>query len=455
MAFRMRVIQLWLLQSLLLLPLLSAFAPLPQLQPGTAATSPLFAATSTTDSINRGDARGAAVLIEQVGVSRGPNPILRNIDWRIEPTQSWAIVGANGCGKSTLLKALTGELMLDDGNIIVSSTQKVGYLQQTAVSGSDKTIYEEAASAMIEIATARDNLEQAQNAVAAVLEGDPDEAALAALDRATRRYEDVGGYTQEQEVASVLKGLGFGDIHRPCDELSGGWQMRVALARLLLSKPSLLLLDEPSNHLDVNARQWLAQYLKNYDSGAMILVTHDVDLLSSVSHIAEIAAGTLQVYKSCTYSQYQNEKVRRAAAAQTEFEKNAEKAAKLQAFVDRFGASATKASAAQSRVKQLEKMRREGLLDAPAEGLMYERFKPSLVLPDPPRSIGEVLMELKDANVGHDDTVLVSNVNLEIKRGMKLLLRGPNGVGKSTILHSLRGTLALQGGERKVNELLR
>jgi ATP-binding cassette subfamily F protein 3 len=442
------------------IPLSAAFAP-PQF------FHPSFQSSSSSSclfgQVQRGDARGAALLLENVAVSRGSNPILTNIDWRVEPSQSWAIVGANGCGKSTLLKALVGDLALDDGTMLVASKLKVGYLQQTAVSGSNKTIFAEAASAMTEIQEARAALERAQAAVVnSDSVGSTDAAALAALDRATQHYEAVGGYTQEQQVSSVLKGLGFDDIfNKRCDELSGGWQMRVALARLLLSKPSLLLLDEPSNHLDVNARQWLARYLKNYDDGAMILVTHDVDLLASVSHIAEITSGTLLVYKSCTYHEYLNEKERRAAAAQNEFEKNAERAAKLQAFVDRFGASATKASAAQSRVKQLEKMQREGLLDAPPEAVMQQRFKPSLKLPDPPRSIGDVLLQLEDAQVGHgsdDDNnskVLVSGVNLAITRGMKLLIRGPNGVGKSTVLHSLRGTLPLKGGKRTENEGLR
>ena len=410
-------------------------------------------------TVQRGDARGAAFLMDNVAVSRGSNPILTQIDWRVEPMQSWAIVGSNGCGKSTLLKALVGDLALDAGTIVVAQQLKLGYLQQTAVSGSNRTIYEEAASAMIEIQAAREALERAQTMLAQAAENNPpDQAALVNLDRAMQRFEAVGGYTQEQQVVSVLKGLGFADyqIHKKCDQLSGGWQMRVALARLLLSKPSLLLLDEPSNHLDVNARQWLAQYLKNYDNGAMILVTHDVNLLESVSHIAEITSGTLLTYKSCTYQQYLNEKERRAAAAQTEFLKNSEKAAKLQAFVDRFGASATKASAAQSRVKQLEKMQHEGLLDAPPEAVMQQRFKPNLTLPNPPRSMGDILLQLKNAHVGHDEHhVVVSNVNLSITRGMKLLLRGPNGVGKSTILHSLRGTLPLIQGERIENDLLR
>lgn len=188
----------------------------------------------------------------------------------------------------------------------------------------------------------------------------------------------------------------------------------------------------------------------------MILVTHDVALLDSVSHIAEISGGTLESYKSCTYTQYLEEKQQRADAAAAEYERNQQKAAKLQGFVDRFGASATKASAAQSRVKQLEKMKQQGLLDEP-ESSHTSRFRPSLILPDPPQAIGESLLKLKGASVGWTttDEPLVSNIDFDIQKGMKVLLRGPNGAGKSTILAALRGTLDLMEGERTENSQLR
>lgn len=187
----------------------------------------------------------------------------------------------------------------------------------------------------------------------------------------------------------------------------------------------------------------------------MVLVTHDVQLLQSMDHIAEITpTGNLQIFKSCTYGQYLELKEQRAKSALAEYEKNQKKADKLQGFVDRFGASATKASAAQSRVKQLEKMQKEGLLDEPSAALMVERFKPTLRLPDPPKAIGDTLLALRNANIGYDNA-LVSNVNLKILRGMKLLIRGPNGAGKSTLLHSLRGTLPLLEGDRIENESLR
>lgn len=394
--------------------------------------------------------------MEDVSVSLGGGAdVLRNVHWRVEPKSKWGLVGSNGCGKSTLLRAIVGEVPHrhgqgktgrgggGNGGITVGTTQTVGYLQQTAVAGSTRTVFDEAASAMGDIRAARDQLRRAEERVAAhgggggggadasALERD-----LKALDRATRKYEDVGGYTQERDVSNMLHGLGFTNLTQRCDELSGGWQMRVSFAKLLLSKPSLCLLDEPGNHLDRPARKWLAQYLRTYDDGAMVLVTHDRELLDSCDHIAEIVSGTgtLQTYKSCTYSQYLARKEERATAATAEFERNQAKAAKLQGFVDRFGASANKASAAQSRVKQLEKMQAKGELDAPPDAvLQVERFKPVLNLPSPPRPVGEVLLALQaDAKVGYDERApLVSNIrNLEIKRGMKILVRGPNGAGE-------------------------
>ena len=408
--------------------------------------------SSSSSSNNRGDARGAALLLQNVNVFRGPTQILRNIDWRIEPGTKWAIVGENGAGKSTLLKAIVGEIAIATGSVAIGTPlEEVGYLQQTAVAGSERTIYEEAASGMTEIRAAAEAMERAT--VAEDWE---------ALETATARFEALGGYQQEQTVGTVLKGLGFSSEAYntvKCTELSGGWQMRVAFARQLLRNPSLSLLDEPGNHLDAAARSWLARYLSDYDgTGSMLLVTHDVELLKSMDHICEIIPGAsgVQIYKSCNYEQYLALKEERAAAAIAEYERNAEKAAKLQAFVDRFGASATKASAAQSRVKQLEKMQESGLLDAPPDAIIAQAFKPTMVFPAPPKAVGATLLTLEKASIGYsEDKILVTNVNLEITKGMKLLIRGPNGAGKSTCLHSIRGTLPLLDGKRAASPDLR
>jgi ATP-binding cassette, subfamily F, member 3 len=440
-------------------------------------------------SNNADKARGAALLMEGASVWRGPAQILHNIDWRIEPNTKWGLVGSNGAGKSTLLQAIVGQVSIDkrdnegafvalglprqkrqgsgnrpnsnnDEEVDEDDDRGIGYLKQTAVAGSKRTVYEEAASGMRELNAARRDME------AAMMHEDFDR-----LDEATSRFEALGGYQQEQKVATVLKGLGFTNVEQTCDQLSGGWQMRVALARLLLSEPALCLLDEPGNHLDAAAKSWLATYLDNYNGrGALILVTHDASLLRSMQHIAELVprssssssngggGSTLQLYKSCTYEQYLQLKVERAEAAKTEYAKNVEKAAKLQAFVDRFGASATKASAAQSRVKQIEKMREQGLLDEPPDDVVAMRFKPTLVLADPPKAVGDVLLRLESAQVGRDPSkVLVSNVNVDITKGMRLLIRGPNGAGTCTnwsILHLIHQIVCLTHKftfNRKVN----
>jgi len=294
--------------------------------------------------------------------------------------------------------------------------------------------------------------------------GDVSEAALEELDLAGKEFESVGGWTQAQDVDSVLKGLGFApeDSERLVSEFSGGWQMRIALARLLLSKPNVLLLDEPSNHLDSSARDWLGKYLSSF-SGSLILVSHDISLLSTaVNNIAEISSQCLLSYISCNYDQYLSEKEFRAKAAMAEYERNVNEAQRLQDFVDKWGASATKASAAQSRVKMIEKMRKEGKLTPPPQSIVRKEFKPTILLPDPPKARGDVLLGLDEADVGYGEgqgseggVVLLEDVSMDLMRGMKLVLRGPNGAGKSTLVAALRGDLPLMGGERIINERLR
>ena len=328
-------------------------------------------------------------------------------------------------------------------------TKKVGYLKQTAVGDSTKTVFEEASSSMAGIQSAKIAVDKA---IEKIENGDTSEKTLLELDDANKAFEMAGGYTMESKVENVLRGLGFrdSDSKRLCSEFSGGWQMRIGLAKLLLSEPTLLLLDEPSNHLDSSARDWLGKYLAKYE-GTIILVSHDIALLTaSTNSIAEIYKGTIQTYVSVTYDKYLEQKAFRAKSAQAEYERNLAEAAKLQAFVDRFGASATKAASAQSRVKMLEKMKKEGkLTPPPIEIAQAERFKPSLILPDPPKAMGDVLLSLENCNIGYGDEkgILVKNVNLDITRGMKLLLRGKNGAGKSTLMKALTNQLISVKGQ--------
>jgi ATPase subunit of ABC transporter with duplicated ATPase domains len=192
--------------------------------PSTAATSNTPYSTNGSSKKRQEDyARGAALLVKDVSISRGPAQILKNIDWRVEPKTKWALIGGNGAGKSTMLKAICGEILYDGSIFIGRSENDIGFLRQTAVSGSNKTVFDEAASGMVLLQRAKDRLEAIQSRIA--MDGVNDNALLE-LDKATTKYEAAGGYTQEQKVSTVLKGLGFHDLEMRCDELSGGWQMR-------------------------------------------------------------------------------------------------------------------------------------------------------------------------------------------------------------------------------------
>ena len=290
-----------------------------------------------------------------------------------------------------------------------------------------------------------------ENAETAVSNGDTSDEALQNLSEAAVEFEAAGGYTVEQKIANVLKGLGFieEDYDRYCSEFSGGWQMRIALARLLLSEPDLLLLDEPTNHLDKGARTWLGDYLSKYD-GTLLLVSHDEGLLNTaVSSIAEVRGGTIELYKSRSHAQWEIEREERVKMAQAAFEANQREIARLQLYVDRFGAKTMGASLAQSKMKTIEKLE-EKMPEDPSLKIQ-EGPKPYLRLPSPPRG-SENLLELKgctlawptkgtakdtppvDPSVAVAAPSILSDVSLTINRGSRIVVRGPNGAGNC---HSL------------------
>ena len=239
-------------------------------------------------NIQYGDTGGAALVLDDLSVSRGPVELVSGASWTCMPGERWGIVGPNGAGKSTLLGAILGVHESTTGKVAVKAGIDVGYLEQTGVGGSETTVREEVMSRMGALAAAQRALDEA---TAKVEGGDYSEEALEALGDAQAEFEERGGYSSEETVSKVLGGLGFdtkNDLDRPCSDFSGGWQMRIALARLLLSGPELLLLDEPTNHLDSAARSWLAQYLSTYE-GTLVLVSHDTAMLKrACDSIAEV-----------------------------------------------------------------------------------------------------------------------------------------------------------------------
>jgi len=396
----------------------------------------------------RGDTQGAAVVVSDATITIGNNDLLENVNFKCMKGDCWAIVGPNGCGKSTLMKAITGQdgVRLSAGSLLLHPAWRVGFLEQKGVSGSTLSVVDEVMSRMERLTLATDALAWAEEVMASC-DGDPAELEECALrySDAQAEFEAAGGYSAQERVSKVLKGLGFteADFGRMCSDFSGGWQMRIALARLLLSDPELLILDEPSNHLDAAARQWLAGYMRSYQ-GTLLLVSHDEQLLrTAATSIAEVRNRRLELYKSRGYDQWLEEREERMAQRASEYEKQQAEIAHLQSFVDRFGASATKASQAQSRVKMIEKLKREAV--AAPEGV--QRFRPKLNLPYPPPCNFEQL-QLQDAAFGWGPEPIVVGASLSFRKGDRVVIRGPNGAGKSTLLRALSGDLPLHRGQR-------
>ena len=248
------------------------------------------------------DTGGAAIVCKEVDVWAGNSPLILDVNWDIMPKSRWAIQGTNGCGKSTLLRAIAASAKgdkLEEGLILVDSTLRMGMLEQTAVSGSDNTVREEVVSRMARFQAATKALNAAvENCVLG------SEEELACLEKAQEEFEACGGYDIEARVSKVLQGLGFKpeEFDSKCSSFSGGWQMRIGLARLLLSEPELLIMDEPTNHLDAAARRWLAEYISAY-SGTVLVVSHDEAFVSvACNSIADVDGGRLCLYPSTPLS---------------------------------------------------------------------------------------------------------------------------------------------------------
>ena len=371
----------------------------------------------------------------------GDRVLFDRITWQVQPGQRVGLCGPNGSGKTTLLRMLAGEIEADDGQVIRPAGLTVGYLPQDGLTHAGRTLRDEATLAFAPLLELQAEMHRLETQLADPgIVGDAHDVLLHRYAEAQEAFTHGDGYGIEAKVDAVLRGLGFAqeDFDRPADHFSGGWQMRIALAKLLLARPRLLLLDEPTNHLDLEARNWLEEFLVEYPH-PVVLVSHDRYFLDAVvTAIADINLRKLDTYPG-TYSAYLTEREARVARLRAEKQQQDEDIARIQLFIDRFRYKASKAKQVQSRVKMLEKI-------TPIE-VPPERKKVHFTFPASARS-GRTVLELRDAAKAYGDVRVFSGVNLHVERGDHLALVGPNGAGKSTLMRMLSGAEAPDSGER-------
>ncbi|ULQ57653.1 ABC-F family ATP-binding cassette domain-containing protein [Flavihumibacter rivuli] len=368
----------------------------------------------------------------------GARVIVEDATWHIQPNERIGLIGYNGTGKSTLLKVMVGDYLPSKGTVERSKGTTIGYLHQDLLSfDTNNSILEVALSAFERVQQLEKEIEE----LGKELERTGDEKTLIAYTDKLHELETLDGYNIHHRTEEVLHGLGFTqeDLQRPYREFSGGWRMRVLLAKMILAAPDLLLLDEPTNHLDLPSIEWLEKYLQHY-KGAVVIVSHDKFFLNRmVTKIVELYQRQLHIYNG-NYDFYETEKALRIEMQQRAFENQQEYIRQQERFIERFKAKASKAAQAQSALKRLEKIDR-------IEDVELERpnIKINFRVDKTP---GKVLVELKDITKSFGKNLIVSHTNGEIDRGDKIALIGANGKGKSTLLRIIAGTEQFDG-ERK------
>ena len=374
--------------------------------------------------------------------SYGPRDLFADVTLQLSAGRRIALVGGNGTGKTSLIEILVGDADPDAGSITRPKDMTLGYLPQDLVDTATGTVLEEVLAGAGEMADLTEELHRLEAAISdpeAAADADAYNELLAEYGEIQGQYEAMGGYALEADARKVLAGLGFRDTDgdRPVRELSGGWRMRVALARLLLAKPDVLILDEPTNHLDVDSVAWLEQQLAAWP-GALLFVSHDRDFIDAVAdRVVELAEGTALEYVGgfAEFVVQREERLQRIEAAAA---RQAREIAKVEQFIDRFRYKATKARQVQSRIKTLEKLDQ---IKVPDRKELVAKF----AFPEPPRS-SRVIAEFNKATVGYGDIPVVSNVNLAVERGQTVALVGPNGAGKTTLLKLILGELTASAG---------
>ncbi len=383
------------------------------------------------------------IQLSSAGKRFGPKLLFENLNWLITPNDKVGLVGANGTGKSTLLKILGGIESLDYGALTCAKNTTFGYLPQDGLRLEGRSVFDECMSVFSDLQSMEREMEELAHK-------------MGELDPASREYEQVAdryheisshfrvhdGYALDAQVGTVLDGLGFRkeDWTRYTEEFSGGWQMRIALAKLLLSKPNLLLLDEPTNHLDLETRNWLEEYLLQYPF-AYVLISHDRYFLDvTVDRIIEIWNKGVHFY-SGNYEKYLAQKQERRDSLVAAYKNQRDRIEQLEAFINRFRAQATKAKQVQSRIKELEKIER---IDIPPDERTIHFSFPQ------PNPSGRTVVECSGVAKSYGPKEVFRNVDFTIQRGDRIALVGVNGAGKSTLIKLLAGTEALTKGTLKL-----
>lgn len=375
------------------------------------------------------------ISISNISYFIGGRALYENASAFVKPKDKIGLIGLNGRGKSTLLKLIHGEYSLDAGSISKANDCTIGFLNQDLLSyQTEDSILTVAMGAFKEVV----DIERQLEIIIKKLETEYSDDLVSKLTRLQEKYEQLDGYTVQSKAEEILEGIGFvtADLHRSLKEFSGGWRMRVMLAKLLLEKPSLLMLDEPTNHLDLPSIEWVENYLRNYE-GAVMVVSHDRQFLDNVTtKIIEVSQSQLFTYEG-NYSFYLEEKEQRQEIQQNAFENQQSKIRQTERFIERFKAKATKARQVQSRVKALQRMDMiEEVVDDTAAVNFKFKFN---------QQPGRWIISLKEVFKSYGDLEILKNTSIAIERGDKIALVGANGKGKSTLLRIIAGTEPVQG----------